>query len=84
MTTSFTPDVHRPDATLRREERTNPGRQAYAVGLVEVVAGFLVLSHPRLAAVALQRLATAYGPRPLLWPLRRPSGDVAQRNEGER
>ena len=76
----------------------------YAVGVVEVLAGLLVLLHPRLgsvvvaawlggiivnlllvpgyydvalrdfglllAAVALQRLATRYDARPVLWPLR--------------
>jgi uncharacterized membrane protein YphA (DoxX/SURF4 family) len=90
----------------------------YAVGVVEVVAGLLVLLHPRLgavvvaawlagiitdlllipgyfdvagrdfglllAAVALQRLSTAYDPRPLLWPLRRSSADAEQGTEGER
>ena len=75
------------------------------VGVVEVLAGLLVVVHPRvgaavvaawlggiivnlllipgfydvalrdvgllLAAVALQRLATRFDPRPALWPLRR-------------
>ena len=77
----------------------------YAVGVVEVLAGLLVLFHPRLGAVvvavwlggiilnlllipgfydvalrdfglllaaaALQRLATGFDARPLLWPLRK-------------
>lgn len=83
----------------------SPHQAMYAVGVVEVVAGLVVLLHPRLgglvvaawlagiivnlmlipgyydvalrdfglllAAVALQRLATLYDPRPVLWPLRR-------------
>ena len=77
----------------------------YVVGVVEILAGLLVLVHPRLgaavvavwlggiivnlllipgfydvalrdvglllAAVALQRLATRFDPRPALWPLRK-------------
>ncbi|GAB3878485.1 hypothetical protein [Terrabacter terrigena] len=82
-----------------------PHQAMYAVGVIEVVAGIVVLLHPRLgalvvavwlagiivnlllipgfydvalrdfglllAAVALQRLATRFDPRPTLWPLRR-------------
>jgi len=82
-----------------------PHQAMYAVGVIEVVAGVVVLLHPRLgafvvaawlagiivnlllipgyydvalrdfglllAAVALQRLATRFDPRPTLWPLRR-------------
>ena len=77
----------------------------YVVGVVEILAGVLVLVHPRLgaavvavwlggiivnlllipgfydvalrdvglllAAVALQRLASRFDPRPALWPLRK-------------
>jgi uncharacterized membrane protein YphA (DoxX/SURF4 family) len=82
-----------------------PHQAMYAVGVIEVVAGIVVLLHPRLgavvvaawlagiivnlllvpgfydvalrdfglllAAVALQRLATRFDPRPTLWPLHR-------------
>ncbi|GAA1987651.1 hypothetical protein GCM10009817_31520 [Terrabacter lapilli] len=88
-----------------RTKRGDPAYQAYAVGVVEVVAGLVVALHPRLgalvvavwlggiivnlllipgyydvalrdfglllAAVALQRLATRFDPRPTFWPLRR-------------
>lgn len=91
----------------------SPHQAMYAVGVVEVVAGLVVLLHPRLgglvvaawlagiianlllipgyydvalrdfglllAAVALQRLATVYDARSVLWPLRRPA--VADTNE---
>jgi uncharacterized membrane protein YphA (DoxX/SURF4 family) len=83
----------------------SPHQAMYAVGVVEVLAGLLVLFHPRLGAVvvaawlggiilnlllipgfydvalrdfglllaaaALQRLATGFDARPLLWPLRK-------------
>ena len=83
----------------------SPHQAMYAVGVVEVLAGLLVLFHPRLgavvvavwlggiilnlllipgfydvalrdfglllAAIALQRLATSFAARPLLWPLRK-------------
>jgi uncharacterized membrane protein YphA (DoxX/SURF4 family) len=83
----------------------SPHQAMYAVGIIEVLAGLLVLFRPRLgalvvavwlggiivnlllipgfydvalrdfglllAAVALQRLATGYDARPLLWPLRK-------------
>jgi uncharacterized membrane protein YphA (DoxX/SURF4 family) len=82
-----------------------PHQAMYAVGVIEVVAGVVVLLHPRLgavvvaawlagiivnlllipgyydvafrdfglllAAVALQRLASHFDPRPVLWPMRR-------------
>ena len=82
-----------------------PHQAMYAVGVVEILAGVLVLLHPRLgavvvagwlagiivnlllipgfydvafrdfglllAAVALQRLASRFDARPVLWPLRR-------------
>lgn len=93
----------------------SPQQAMYAVGVVEVVAGLVVLLHPRLgglvvaawlagiivnlllipgyydvalrdfglllAAVALQRLASVYDPRPLLWPLRRIAATPAQTGE---
>ncbi|GAB3448379.1 hypothetical protein GCM10027517_33420 [Phycicoccus ginsengisoli] len=89
----------------------SPHQAMYAVGVVEVIAGLVVLLHPRLgglvvaawlagiianlllipgyydvalrdfglllAAVALQRLATMYDARPVLWPLRRPATEPA-------
>jgi hypothetical protein len=92
-----------------------PHQAMYAVGIIEVIAGVVVLLHPRLgavvvavwlggiitnlllipgyydiavrdfglllAAVSLQRLATVYDPRPLLWPLRRPVQDTASTTE---
>jgi hypothetical protein len=85
----------------------------YVVGVIEVIAGLIVLVHPRLgaivvaawlagiivnlllipgyydvalrdfglllAAVALQRLATMYDVRPLLWPLKGGAADDASR-----
>ena len=82
-----------------------PHQAMYAVGVVEILAGVLVLLHPRLgamvvagwlagiivnlllipgfydvafrdfglllAAVALQRLASQFDARPVLWPVRR-------------
>lgn len=95
--------------TLSNPLPVSPHQAMYAVGAVEVVAGLVVLLHPRLgglvvaawlagiivnlllipgyydvalrdfglllAAVALQRLATVYDPRPVLWPVRRPADD---------